>query len=246
MCVKLIMAKFHPNCHRLLTSGLCLLLLMLASSLHAQENPDPWEPMNRKLYAFNDTLDTWVITPVARGYQTVVPGVARSGIRNFFRNLGEIRNATNNALQLKFPEAASDSGRFVINSTIGVAGFFDVATGMGLERSEEDFGQTLGVWGIGTGPYLVVPFIGNSTLRGTVGLVPDILLNPVFWLQDEGAGYALYALERIDTRVTYFSADELIRGDEYVFVRDALLQRRNYLVNDGEVDDDSWDEWDDW
>lgn len=248
MGVKQTMALIRPTCHRSLTSLVFLLLLTLAVPVYAQPPQDPWESMNRKFYVFNDTLDTTIISPVARGYQRVVPNLARTGIRNFFNNLGEIRIASNNLLQLKLTDAASDSGRFLINSTLGVAGLFDVASGMGLQRHEEDFGQTLGAWGVGPGPYLVVPFMGNSTLRDAIGLIPDMMLNPVFWLEDEGAGYALYVLERIDTRVSFFSAEELVRGDEYVFVREALLQRREYLVNDGQVDDegDGWDDWGDW
>ena len=224
--------------------GLVLMAVMgLTTAALAQTHPDdPWEPMNRKIYVFNDAIDTVAVKPVARGYQRVVPRFARTGVRNFFDNLASINYFVNNMLQLKFGDAMHDSGRFVVNSTLGLGGLLDVASEMGLRKSDEDFGQTLGYWGVYSGPYLVVPLIGNSTVRDTLGMLPGLFLNPVFWLQNEGPRTALYVVERVDTRTEYFAAEEMIRGDPYIFVRDALLQRREYLVNDGEVDDDSWDE----
>ena len=225
---------------------LCVILVTamgLTTTALAQTHPDdPWEPMNRKIYVFNDTLDTVAVKPVARGYQRVVPRFARTGVRNFFDNLANINYFVNNMLQLKFDDAMHDTGRFVVNSTLGLGGLLDVATEMGLRKSNEDFGQTLGYWGIDSGPYLVIPLMGNSTVRDAVGVIPDLLLNPVFWLHNEGPRTALYVLERVDTRTEYFAAEEMIRGDPYIFVRDALLQRRAYLVADGELEDE--DEWD--
>lgn len=217
--------------------------LSLSTATLAQSHPgDPWEPMNRKIYVFNDAIDTVAFEPVARGYQRLVPRFARTGVRNFFDNLANINYFANNLLQLKFDDAMHDTGRFVVNSTLGLAGFIDVASEMGLRKSEEDFGQTLGYWGVDSGPYLVLPLMGNSTVRDSFGMIPDMLLNPVFWLHNEGPRTALYMLERVDTRVEFFAAEDLIRGDPYLFIRDALLQRREYLVADGQLEEE--DDWD--
>jgi len=137
--------------------------------------------------------------------------------------------------------ALEDSCRLIINSTLGIAGVIDMASNFGLYKNHEDFGQTLGVWGFGTGPYLVIPFLGNSTVPEAIGFLPDYLLNPIFWVDEEAYRNTLYALDTIDTRLYYMAAESMISGDEYTFVRNAHLQRREYLVADGEV----IDEWDD-
>lgn len=228
--------------------GVLLLCLAGAScATQAPPNPDPWEPMNRKLYTFNNTLDHYVVEPTARGYQKAIPGFVRIGVRNFFQNLDDVKVVVNDVLQLKLGQAAQDSGRFLLNSTVGIAGLFDVASEVGLYKNYEDFGQTLGRWGVGPGPYLVVPLVGSSTLRDTVGLIPDVFLNPVFWIDDSATQWSAYALERIDARVQFLLVGDLRdeASDEYIYVRDALLQRREFLVNDGAIyDDDDWEEWD--
>ena len=137
------------------------------------ENEDPWESFNRKVYRFNDVLDRWALKPVAKGYRKVTPDVVEDGVHNVFRNLGEARNLANNLLQLKMHDAGVDTARFFFNTTFGLLGFFDVATKMGLQRNDEDFGQTLGAWGVKSGPYVVLPLLGPSTVRDTVSLYPD-------------------------------------------------------------------------
>lgn len=230
----------------LVAVGNCLLLVLfvfalLPASAIAQDDADPWMAFNRTMYDFNEGFDALIFKPVTQTYDAVVPGFAKRGVTNFFNNLDDINVVFNDLLQLKMRHAVHDSGRFVLNTTVGVAGLFDVATGMGLYKNEEDFGQTLGYWGVPSGPYLVLPFLGTSTIRDAIGLVPDYLMNPVFWVEDSETRFALYALDNIDTRLYYMAAESMVTGDEYVFVRDAYLQRREYLVADGEV----YDEWDD-
>jgi phospholipid-binding lipoprotein MlaA len=226
--------------------GSCPLLLILVLALQpvaavAQGDSDPWIAFNRSMYGFNEGFDEILIKPVTQTYDALVPGFAKRGVTNFFNNLDDINVVFNDLLQLKMGPAMQDSGRFVLNSTVGVAGLFDVAAYMGLYKNEEDFGQTLGYWGAPSGPYLVLPFLGTITVRDAIGLGLDYLMNPVFWVDDKEARFALLALDNIDTRLYYMAAESMVTGDEYRFVRDAYLQRREYLVADGEV----YDEWDD-
>lgn len=212
--------------------------------------PDPWEPLNRKIFAFNDFADRYALTPVAKTYQFIIPDPLEAGIGNMFSNLFEITTILNDLLQLKFGQAASDAGRFLLNSTVGLLGLFDVATPVGLEKHEEDFGQTLGYWGMGSGPYIVVPIIGSYTLRDGVGAYIDSYSDYVTDLNHIPTRNQLWLMRNIDNRARLFAAEELITGDRYTFIRDAYLQRREYLVNDGVVVDsfgeEDWDDEDDW
>lgn len=217
-----------------------LALWLPAAPVIADEvaNPDPWEPLNRKTYAVNDFADRWVLKPVAVGYSTVAPGVVQDGIGNFFENLGTPAVAINQVLQGKPRLAASDTGRFLLNSTFGIGGLIDIASRVGLPAHSEDFGQTFGRWGIDSGPYLVVPLRGPSTLRDAVGMGFDTLLNPLRLIDHERTRYSLLATSIIDTRAGLLSAEDLISGDPYVFIREAYLQRREFLITDGVVEDD--------
>ena len=212
--------------------------------------PDPWEPLNRKIFAFNDFADRYALTPVAKTYQFITPDPLEAGIGNMFSNLFEITTILNDLLQLKFGQAASDAGRFLLNSTVGLLGLFDVATPVGLEKHEEDFGQTLGYWGMGSGPYIVVPIIGSYTLRDGVGAYIDSYSDYVTDLNHIPTRNQLWLMRNIDNRARLFAAEELITGDRYTFIRDAYLQRREYLVNDGVVVDsfgeEDWDDEGDW
>lgn len=199
---------------------------------------DPWENWNRKVFRFNDTLDTYALRPVARGYQKVTPKPVRKGVRNFFGNLGEGKNLVNNLLQAKFHGAGVDTARFLFNTTFGVFGLFDVATKMGLQRNDEDFGQTLGKWGVGSGPYVVLPLLGPSTLRDAPSLVPDVYTTVYPYIRKDRLRYGLAAAEVISKRENLLSAEELLSGDKYVFIRNAWLQNREYRVKDGNVEDD--------
>jgi phospholipid-binding lipoprotein MlaA len=210
--------------------------------------PDPWESWNRKVFGFNDIADRYVLTPVAKSYQWVTPDVVEQGVGNVFSNLNEVPTILNDLLQFKFGLAAADTGRFVLNSTIGLVGLFDVATPMGLEKHNEDFGQTLGYWGVGSGPYLVMPLLGSYNLRDGLGAFADSQTSLIAEIDHIPTRNQLYVLRLIDTRASLFAAEKLITGDKYAFIRDAYLQRREYLVNDGVVTDTFGDEdfEDDW
>jgi phospholipid-binding lipoprotein MlaA len=203
-----------------------------------QPDPDPWEGINRPLYAFNEVFDGYIVKPVTVTYDKVLPTFAKRGVSNFLDNLDDINVIVNDMLQLKMDNAMRDSGRLLLNTTAGLGGLLDVASEVGLYKNYEDFGQTLGYWGVGDGGYMVLPFLGASTLRDTIGFIPDTLLNPIGWLHESEERAALFALDTVDTRLGYLAAESMITGDEYEFVRNAYLQRREYLVNDGEVYDE--------
>lgn len=200
-------------------------------------NPkDPLEGFNRAMFAFNDGLDTVLIKPVAKGYDAVLPSPVRTGVTNFFGNIADLFIGVNNLLQGKPDQAFSDFGRVIINSTIGILGLFDVATEAGLEKHEEDFGQTFGRWGVGDGAYVVIPFFGPRTVRDTVGLVLDVKTDPVANLADVSTRNSLLALRVIDNRADLLPADKVIEQaalDKYSYVRDGYLQRRRNLIHDG-------------
>ena len=199
---------------------------------------DPFEGVNRTVYSFNKAVDTAILKPVAQGYQAVVPDPIDQAITNFFSNLADIRNAVNNFLQLKLTRAFEDVARVAVNSTLGLGGFIDLASGIGLTKHDEDFGQTLGRWGIDTGPYLVVPFYGPSSLRDAVGLAADtVFLDPVTQVNDVPVRNAMWATRAVDRRADLLEAEKIIEVgvlDEYDFIRDAYLQRRRSLVYDGD------------
>jgi phospholipid-binding lipoprotein MlaA len=219
---------------RLLLS--CCLLLVVGCAHSPPDEPlDPFEPVNRVVFSFNETLDKYALRPAAKGYVAVVPAPARKGVNNFFANLFYPRVAINNFLQGKPRRGVSDVGRFLVNTTIGLVGIFDVATPLGLERHHEDFGQTFGVWGIGPGWYLVLPFYGPATNRDLVGRVIDGHLNPLAHTTRETqlAAMAVYA---IDKRAEFLGADKLIEDafDPYLFVRGAYLERREARIRDAQ------------
>lgn len=200
-------------------------------------NDDPLEPFNRAMYTFNDKLDRYFLKPVAKGYRAVVPSPARTGVSNFFNNLREPIVFINDTLQGKFKHAAGDLGRFVTNTTIGIFGLFDVATHFGLEQHNEDFGQTLGVWGVKEGPYLVLPFFGPSNFRDGVGLYADYQAYPPSHMEEQSTASKLYLLQTISTRAQLLEAGDILEQaagqDPYVFVREAYRQRRRSLIRDG-------------
>lgn len=230
---------------------IAILALVVSACAHTNgpaggNNPDPLEPYNRVMFKFNDQVDRAVLKPVAQGYRKVVPDRVRKSIGNFFLNLGEPTTVVNDVLQGKFPQAAHDTMRFVINSTFGVLGLFDLATPMGMERHEEDFGQTFSVWGVGRGPYLVLPFWGPSTLTDGVGLVPAMLYTDprtTVSLETEEQ-YGLIVINAIDSRARLLGASKVVelQLDPYVFRRESYLQRRIQLIHDGNPPlDDDWE-----
>lgn len=208
-----------------------------APANEADEARDPFEGFNRAMYTFNDKFDTYLLKPVAKGYRAVVPTPARQGVSNFFSNLREPMVMLNDALQGKFTYAASDLGRFLTNSTLGVLGLFDVASRLGLEKRNEDFGQTLAVWGVAEGPYLVLPFLGPSGVRDGVGWVGDYYAHPVTYMEESSTAGKVTAMGIVDTRTGYLEAGDILyeaAGDDpYIFVREAYRQRRRSLIHDG-------------
>jgi phospholipid-binding lipoprotein MlaA len=199
---------------------------------------DPFEPMNRAVFSFNEVTDDYLIKPIAEAYRFVLPEFVRTGVTNFFANINDVLIGANNLLQGKPAEAANDIGRFFINSTIGILGLFDVATDMGLDKNKEDFGQTLGVWGVPDGPYVVLPLFGASNVRDAVGFVVDIetdfILNSDKLNKDQKISSTV--LRIVNLRANLLDAGQLLDDaafDKYSFVRDGYLQRRRNQIYDG-------------
>jgi len=207
-------------------------------------NNDPFEGFNRSMFRFNESVDRAVLKPVAQGYVDVVPEGARSCIGNMFGNLGDVWSMMNMFLQNRAPDGINSMFRVLFNSTLGVFGCFDLAAQNGLPRNKADFGQTLGVWGVGSGPYLVLPLLGPSTIRDTAGLAGDFVFDPVSigQINDHATRYGLYGLKFTDKRAQYLGAETFLYDvslDPYAFTRDAYLQRRASLIRTGrEMDDD--------
>jgi phospholipid-binding lipoprotein MlaA len=201
---------------------------------------DPWESWNRGVYRVNDKLDHAVARPLARTYVRILPQPIRTGVRNFFDNMGTTTVMINDALQGKFRASANDLGRFLLNSTLGLGGILDPATAAGLDKNNEDFGQTLGHWGVHPGPFLELPFLGPSDLRDGPARVVDAYTNPHAYIHNTGVKWGLYGAYLIDARARLLPLDETIQQayDPYAFVRDAYLSRRAYLVSDGQVPQD--------
>ena len=209
-------------------------LLVLSFSAKAQDY-DPWMKLNQHFFSVNDYFDQLLVRPIALTYTNVTPRFFQVGVGNVFDNLQDVNVAINDFLQFKIEDGLSDSGRIIVNSTIGIGGILDVATSMGLYRNEEDFGQTLGVWGFDAGPYVFLPVFGASNLRDSVGMIVDALFNPIRYIENIESRYTLYLADELDFRSSLLAYDELIIGDRYLFVREAYIQNREYVVNDGEV-----------
>lgn len=213
-----------------------LLAAGLVAGCATPERPDPLEKLNRKVYGFNETVDKYVIVPPARVYRDVVPDTVRLGVDNFFNNLKDAWSAVNLLLQGRPADSAGDTMRFTINTVLGVGGVVDWASEFGLEPHYEDFGQTLGVWGLAPGAYLVWPILGPSTVRDSVGLPIDIQASPDQLASSIAASNTLTVVRVINTRAGLLGATNLLDDialDKYTFVRDAYLQRRENLVYDG-------------
>ena len=215
----------------------CLLLVSGCATTGEERDPrDPWEGFNRGVYRFNDAFDEYLARPVARGYVKALHQEIRTRIGNFFANLADPLIGVNNFLQGKFEEGVNDWARFAFNSTFGILGLHDFASDAGLEKHNEDFGQTFGRWGAGQGPYLVLPFLGSSTLRDGAGTGVDMWLDPMGEIQPDDVKYSLIALRVVNLRADLLEASRILEEaalDRYVFQRDAYLQRRRSLVYDG-------------
>ncbi|WP_313104903.1 MlaA family lipoprotein [Stutzerimonas nitrititolerans] len=231
------MQKIDTDWFGYVRGALLAVVALGASSLHAAEE-DPWEGVNRAVFRFNDTVDTYTLKPLAKGYQKVTPDVIETGIGNIFSNLDDVVVLANNLLQGKIRDAGIDTSRILFNTTFGVLGFFDVATRMGLPKNDEDLGQTLGAWGLGNGPYVVLPLLGPSTVRDTGGRVGDSFLRPYRYINDVPVRNTTFGVDVVDTRASLLSAEKMITGDKYIFIRNAYLQNREFRTMDGQVEDD--------
>ena len=224
--------------------ALICLLAFSGSALadnHAAGDPrDPWEGYNRAVYGFNKGVDSMFLKPAAEAYDTLTPEVVDRGITNFFSNIGDVRNFFNNFLQGKPDEAADSLARLIINSTVGLLGLIDVATEIGIHKSEEDFGQTLGAGGVESGPYFVLPFLGPSTVRDAIGQPFDFAMNPFMWADDSAVRASASGVQAMDYRADLIDTEEAVEGiteDEYTLVRNAYLDQRQFEVSDGAVTD---------
>ena len=198
---------------------------------------DPFEEINRTTFKINNSLDKSIARPVAKTYRSLTPDFLEKGISNVIFNIEDISICLNNLLQGKVKNGLSDVGRIIINSSLGIGGIFDIASSVGLAKHDEDFGQTLAVWGVPHGPYVVLPILGPSTLRDAASLIPDAFLSPSLILDHERTIYSLKFLDLIDTRARYLGFESIVVGDQYLFFKDAYYQNRQYEENDGLVED---------
>lgn len=214
------------------------ILLSLGGCAGKPENKDdPLEGWNRGVYKFNKAVDTVIAKPLTKGYQAVTPDLVEDGISNLFSNLEDVPNMLNNLFQGKIKDSFSDLGRFIINSTIGIAGLWDPASSMGMEKHNEDFGQTLGAWGVESGPYIMLPFLGPSTLRDTVSYPVDSITDLINQVDHIPTRNQIKLVELVDTRADLMQFEDQLEDaiDEYAFVRDFWLQNREYKVLDGNI-----------
>jgi phospholipid-binding lipoprotein MlaA len=208
---------------------------------------DRFERTNRAIYRFNDALDRNVAKPVAKAYVKVTPAPVRTGFSNFFRNLASPTVMANGLLQLKMKEFATETARLVVNTTLGIGGLFDPATQLGLPAGNEDFGQTLGRWGLPSGPYVVLPVLGPSSVRDAFGFAADQFTDPKNYVKDDYTSWSLTGLSLVDTRAELLATENVLgqANDPYAFMRNAYLQRREYLVKDGVVPDEEFEIFED-
>jgi len=236
-----------------LSRYILVLVLVLPAIAPAQEqlkNPDPFESFNRGMFAVNDVLDRFMIRPLAKGYDWVTPDPIQRGVGNLFANMYDFNSAINGVLQWRWEGAAQSSGRFLVNSTVGLLGVFDVATRLGIRPYRTDFGHTLAIWGVDAGPYLMVPFFGPRTMRSGAGTIFDTYTSIPTYIDNVRLRNSLWGLELVDGRARLLNTEDLMSGDRYIFIRDAYLQQRETFVNDGVVQDDFSDfreegEWED-
>jgi phospholipid-binding lipoprotein MlaA len=221
---------------RLSALSVVLLTLLGCAAAPAKKDPrDPWERVNRTTYKFNDKIDKAVLRPIAHGYQNVTPQFVRTGVSNFLDNLGYPLVIVNDLLQARVKTFARDTGRLLINTTLGIGGLLDPATPAGLEKTENDFGLTFGRWGIPKGPYFVIPFLGPSDVRDGLGRIPSAYLSPQNFVNDVWVKYGIWLVSLVDARYRLLPTDPLLDAayDPYLFMKNAYLQRRDYLLSKG-------------
>ena len=221
-------------------------VMVMSISLNVEATQDPFEDINRKIWTFNEYLDDNIAKPTAEIYTNITPDFIEIGITNFFRNINELDNTANQLLQGKPVNAMNDFARFIINTSIGLLGFIDVASKLGLERHDEDFGQTLGTWGVSKGPFLMIPLYGPSTPRSLAGRSVSSVLTGTFAIEETDVRIGITALDALETRSRYLEVETLIVGDRYSFIRDSYMQYLDFESSDGEdQSDDFVDDMDD-
>ncbi|MGZ4960642.1 MAG: MlaA family lipoprotein [Methylomonas sp.] len=229
-----------------LLTAVIMSLLNGCATTHGTDPQDPWEDWNRNVQSFNDDVDDYVMKPLAHGYRWITPDFVDKGITNFFSNIEDIRVFINDALQAKFLQSGQDTARFLVNTTAGVGGFFDVASNIDLPKHKEDFDQTLGVWGMPIGPYIVLPLLGPSSPRGVLGIVGDVAMNPISYTGiyfpstavSTAVSGGLGATNAIDLRADNLETEKVATEaaiDRYSFFRGAYFSQRDYLVHDGNL-----------
>ena len=224
---------------------LLITIFLLVPIVISEEVSDPFEDLNRVAFQFNENLDENFLKPIAITYSRFPPKI-KLGVTNFFNNLEDVETSLNQFLQGKPKKSLNDITRFIINSTIGLAGFIDVASKIGLDRHEEDFGQTLAVWGVGSGPYIMLPALGPSTLRDTLSRPVSSFSSITFHMTDADVNIALKSIDAIETRERLLDVESLLSGDRYSFVKDAYMQSMSYEIKDGiDVEDKFIDDMDD-
>ena len=225
---------------KIILLGFSMLLISACATTGGLDDRDPWEGFNRGVYSFNETMDDFIFNPVAKVYDFITPDVVDDGVSNFFSNIAQIPVIANDLLQFKFDQAANDTVRLFLNSTLGLFGFFDIAGEGNLHSSKEDFGQTLGHWGIGPGPYLVVPFFGPATVRDATGFAVDrSLLSPIAHIDDDLTRAGLLTLNYVDFKSDILSTTDLIGDaalDEYDFIKNAYFEKRSSQINGDEFE----------
>jgi len=233
--------------YRKFTLGICvksLASLVLAGGLalpvHAEDDTiDPWQGFNRRVFAFNEFIDRYFAKPLARGYTALMPDPLEQGVNNIFTNIMIVPSVVNGVLQWNWSSVGYDSGRFLINSTLGICGLLDIAQYANLPAKDpEDFGQTLAVWGVHSGPYLVLPFYGPSTLRDGFAKPVDWVTDPASYIEDVATYNTVWGLKFVNARAQLLPLEKNLVGDKYTLIRDVYLQRRNYLIHNGEIEDD--------
>jgi phospholipid-binding lipoprotein MlaA len=225
---------------KLMTQLGCIVLLgaLMGCATISKDPQDPLEGWNRGVQTFNDKLDDYAMKPIAKGYQWITPSFVDQGVSNFFSNINDIGVTINDLLQFKITQTGMDGSRFIVNTVAGVAGFVDVAAMIDLPKHNEDFDQTIGVWGIPTGPYLVLPFFGPSSPRGVVGLAGDVAMNPISYVLASGVATGLFGLNAIDLRADNLANERIATEaavDRYAFFKSAYFQQREYLIHDGNM-----------
>ena len=237
---------------------LCSVLCLASVLSHAAEqdavNPDPWEGWNRRVHAFNETVDKYALKPVAKGYRKVTPGWLDDSVTRVFENLKDVRSALNNVLQWEWRNASSNTGRVLVNTTLGIGGMFDVATRINLKKYPDDLGSTFAVWGMGEGPFLMLPFLGPSTVRDTVAIWPQDYMWPPHYIEHDLTRYSVTAVYVVDLRADLLDIEKNIVGDRYTFIRDFYLQTRRLQAGEepppddfgADSFDDDWGDDEDW